>query len=111
MLDHLADLESDFSRFHGIDDIYSMPGPKFLAFCWRIAAYDGMMARRIEAQNHKPEPVPTRTEQAPPAPARSNGPGRPPMPKGANDVSLAAFTLMHPDLVQRTRVSRSDDTN
>lgn len=86
--------------------MYAMPGPKFLAFCWRIAAYDGMLARRIEAQNHKPEPAPPRAEKATAAPTRSNGPGRPPVPRGANDVSLAALHLMHPDLVERTRVPK-----
>lgn len=50
MLDHLDDLESDFSAVHGIDDIYDLPGPQFFAWAWRIPSYQGVMRTLIEAE-------------------------------------------------------------
>jgi hypothetical protein len=47
VLDHLDDLESDFSAIHRIDDIYSMRSRKFFTFAKRIAAYQGAMAARV----------------------------------------------------------------
>lgn len=43
VLDYLDDLESDFSAIHGIDDMYSLPGPKFFKFAYRMGAYKGVM--------------------------------------------------------------------
>jgi hypothetical protein len=63
VLHYLPDLESDFSVFHRVDDMYSMHGPTFLAFAWRIAAYDGMMARRVDAQEREPDVVRPQSRQ------------------------------------------------
>ena len=49
VLDYLDDLESDFSVLHRVDDIYSMPGAKFLRMACRITAYVGVMQARADA--------------------------------------------------------------
>ena len=48
MRDHLADLASDFSAVHGIRDMLSLPGPVFFAFAYRLSAYQGVMAARVQ---------------------------------------------------------------
>lgn len=47
MLDYLADLESDFSVFHRVDDMYGMEARDFLRKAVRITAYQGVMAVRV----------------------------------------------------------------
>jgi hypothetical protein len=46
VLDHLADLRSDFSVFHRIDDIESMGSVRFFQMAYRITAYSGVMSSR-----------------------------------------------------------------
>lgn len=49
MLEHLRDLESDFSAIHGIQinidtgDYGGLSGPKFFRMCYRIGAYPGVI--------------------------------------------------------------------
>lgn len=50
MLDHLADLEADFRAIYRIDDMRSLSGPRFFRLAWRVAAYSGVMAARVNAQ-------------------------------------------------------------
>lgn len=57
MIHYLDDLESDFSRFHRIDDIYQMDGPRFMRLAWRVSAYQGVMALRLNAQQPRDEEV------------------------------------------------------
>lgn len=105
VLRHLDDLESDFSVFHRIDDMRAMPGPKFLKYAWRIAAYDGMMARRIEAQQDEPTPRPRPAESSggpDPTPGISFTPERPAagrLPPGTRMVPVSALALQPPDPV------------
>ena len=47
--DHLADLESDLSVLHRVDDVWSMPGAKFLRLAKRTVAYRGVMNARAQA--------------------------------------------------------------
>ena len=47
--DYIADLESDLSAVHRIDDMWSMPGPKFLRLAVRTVAYRGVMQARAQA--------------------------------------------------------------
>lgn len=92
MIDYLDDLESDFSRFHRIDDIYELDGPRFMRLAWRISVYGGVMALRVQNQ----EPA---TETAAPTPAvAAPGTGH------SNVVDLAAFTAMHTGLIDRKKV-------
>lgn len=54
MLEHLDDIESDMSVFHRVDDIYKMEGPRFFRMAFRLAAYSGVMAARLQAEHDKP---------------------------------------------------------
>lgn len=47
--DHIADLESDLSVLHRVDDMWSMPGAKFLRLAKRTVAYRGVMQARAQA--------------------------------------------------------------
>lgn len=42
----MADIESDMSAIHRIEDAYSLPGPRFFRLAWRLAAYQGCMRDR-----------------------------------------------------------------
>lgn len=50
MLKHIRDIESDLSAFHRIDDIWTMNGPRFFAFAYRLPAYKGVMRALAEKQ-------------------------------------------------------------
>ena len=47
-LSHLDDLRSDFSVLHRVDEVEQMPGPRFFAYCYRLSAYQGVIA--VEAR-------------------------------------------------------------
>lgn len=67
---YLDDLESDFSVFHRVDDIWALPGPVFFKRAWRLPAYRGVMRERYLAE---------RDEEQPARPTRAAAPaGRPP---------------------------------
>jgi hypothetical protein len=53
VLDHLDDLESDFSVFHRIDNMYDLPAREFLAKAERLAAYTGVMQARVVAEERE----------------------------------------------------------
>lgn len=108
VLHHLADLESDFSRFHGITDMYSMPGPRFFQFAWRIAAYDGMMARRVEAQRDRGDAGPAGESPTRTRSTRATSQVGPGIPADAEVVPLAAMSLTHGDLFEITRAPRTE---
>jgi hypothetical protein len=55
VLEHLADLASDFSAIHGIRDMLSLPGPVFFALAYRLSAYQGVMAARAAEREDAPE--------------------------------------------------------
>jgi hypothetical protein len=48
VVDHLDDLDSDFSVLHGEGDALSLPAPRFFARAARLAAYPGVMRLRVE---------------------------------------------------------------
>ncbi len=52
-LDHLDDLESDFSAIHGISDMLAMPAPKFFRMAERLPAYRGMVRNVVEQEAHR----------------------------------------------------------
>jgi hypothetical protein len=52
----LDDIESDLSVFHRIDDPYSLDGPRYFRYAWRLAAYQGVMQARVNAQQQDSEP-------------------------------------------------------
>lgn len=57
MVDHLDDLESDFSVFHRVDDMYSMPARRFVSLANRLPAYQGVMTIRAEEQADRSAPA------------------------------------------------------
>lgn len=97
MIDYLADLESDFSRFHRVDDIHELDGPRFFRMAWRISAYGGVMAMRLEAQQHDAGPYPAETDRAPTV-------NRAAAPDRTNVIELAAFMVSQPDVIDRVKV-------
>jgi hypothetical protein len=52
VLAHLADLESDFSAIHRIDDMYALDGPTFMRMAFRLPVYQGVMRQRLLLQDH-----------------------------------------------------------
>jgi hypothetical protein len=77
---HLADIESDMSVFHRVDDIWAMPPARFFMLAYRLPAYRGAMREvaLAEQRDREPEgrPVAARPTAAPAprAPAASNRP-------------------------------------
>lgn len=52
MLSHRADLDADFRVFYrtSLEDAeHLMSGPEFFALAYRVSAYQGVMAARLEA--------------------------------------------------------------
>jgi hypothetical protein len=60
VLDSLDDLESDFSVFHRVEDMYALPTPKFFRLASRLFAYEGVLRRRLisETQHQHEEQEP-----------------------------------------------------
>jgi hypothetical protein len=58
VLGYLPDLESDFSAFHRVDDIYLMSSARFFILANRLPAYQGVLAARVmqEQEDQKPAP-------------------------------------------------------
>lgn len=96
VVDHIADVESDFAVLHQVDDPLSLSGPEFFRKANRLPAYRGVMRARVEQAQH-------RTDSAggvyrPPASRPGSG-----KPERAQEVPLAAVYAMHPDLIERRR--------
>lgn len=53
VLDHLDDLESDFSAIHGIGDMWAMPSPKFFRLAERMPHYPGALRDYVEQEAHR----------------------------------------------------------
>lgn len=88
VLDHLEDLESDFSVFHRVEDINSLDGPRFFRLALRIFAYEGVMAARLMQQDQD-----------------NSGSNRSSNSRGSAKKQVANVTqmsLMHPGLIERT---------
>jgi hypothetical protein len=84
VVDHLADIESDFSVFHRVDDPLALAGPEFFRKAYRLGAYSGVMAARIAAQKDHSQPAGSRT-------------GGREQPK---QVPLTQLRAIHPDLIE-----------
>jgi hypothetical protein len=81
---HLADIESDMSALHRVDDIRPMKPTRFFALAWRLPYYAGVMQARAMA---------ARQDDAPPGrqPARAVAP-RTPQP-GRREVPATRTAL------------------
>lgn len=57
MLEARRDLDADFRRFYRLSPAEAMElsGPEYLALAWRVPAYDGVTAVRLQqwAKEHK----------------------------------------------------------
>jgi hypothetical protein len=85
-VNHLADIESDFSVFHRVDDPLALAGPEFFRKAVRLAAYTGVMAARVAAQHERSQPLA----------ATGRGAG-----SEVRTVSLDTMMAQHPDLIDR----------
>lgn len=43
-------MRSDFSVLHRVADIDELPGPRFFAYCYRLTAYQGVIANAWQRQ-------------------------------------------------------------
>ena len=103
VVDHLEDLESDFSVFHRVDDLGTLDGPRFFRLALRIFAYDGVMAARLAALDDTDTPAP------------GAGPGSVdaalagPIPEGGRtrrgDMDVDELAVIAPGLIERTEVN------
>ncbi len=54
-VDHEADIASDLSAFHRVDDVSTIDGPRYFALAQRLSAYGGVigaiMAERQRREN------------------------------------------------------------
>lgn len=58
VLNHLGDLESDFSVFHRVADIYEMPSLRFFRLAERIFFYEGACLGRARTEYAEANPQP-----------------------------------------------------
>lgn len=86
VIDHVDDLESDFSVFHRVDDLHALPAARFFRLAARIFAYEGVMTARYVAETEKT--------------ARRHG-GTAQQVKRA---SVSEMALTHPGVFDRTEV-------
>ena len=47
-IDYEADIASDLSAFHRVDDPMQIDGPRYFSLAIRLAAYSGVLAARAE---------------------------------------------------------------
>jgi hypothetical protein len=78
VVDYLEDIKSDFSRFHRIENIFALTGPRFCSLAFRIVNYGGVVHAVAQRQNEE--------EQA----RRPGGP----TPFGATEVPAEAAIAM-----------------
>lgn len=93
--------------FHRAEDIYAMWGPDVLRKAYRITAYKGMLALRLEVQRQSaaPESAPARPPGASTRrPAATSRPAAGRLPEGAKVVPVAAMAMKMPGLFERRRV-------
>lgn len=57
VLDYEADIESDLSAFHRVDDPMTMDGPRYFRLALRLAAYMGVMAARAQERDQQERPT------------------------------------------------------
>jgi ribonuclease BN (tRNA processing enzyme) len=84
VVDHLADIESDFSVFHRVDDPLALAGPEFFRKAYRLGAYSGVMAVRIAAQKDRSRPAESRIASG----------------ERPKQVPLTELRAIHPDLIE-----------
>lgn len=77
-IDYEADIESDLSVFHRIDDPMSIDGPRYFRLVLRLPAYMGVMqARAADEREEGGQSYQSYQSPGHPAPANSGTPERP----------------------------------
>ena len=66
VLDHWADIESDMSVFHRIDDVDQMDAPRFFQLARRLIHYRGALRDRLMEEANGSQPAPGVAGQAAP---------------------------------------------
>lgn len=92
-----------------------MPGPRFFAYARRIAAYRGMLSRRLDLQQERERKQAERaTVAAPPPPgastrppARSTRPAAGRLPEGASVVPASVMAMQMPGLFEMRRAPKA----
>jgi hypothetical protein len=94
VLAHEADIDADFLAIYGIDlEQVDLTGPRYFALAYRLTAYQGVMAARVDEEQDRPQArsTPTRTSTT----AAPEGRGT----SEATEVSLTQFRAKFPGLV------------
>lgn len=53
MTEHEADIESDLSAFHRVDDPMTLDGPRYFRLAFRLTAYAGVLAAKAYAESRE----------------------------------------------------------
>jgi hypothetical protein len=92
-LDHKEDIDADFLAIYGIDLLeQEVAGPRYFALAYRLTAYQGVMAARLEEQRDRQPSSNTATRTRDEAPPQQGG-------GETKEVSLTAFRVMFPGIV------------
>jgi hypothetical protein len=73
-VDYEADIASDLSAFHRVDDPMTIDGPRYFSLANRLSAYSGVMAARAEKLRQDEREGVSVAQGA--APTQSSGPSR-----------------------------------
>lgn len=73
-LDYEADIASDLSAFHRVDDPMTLDGPRYFSLAPRLTAYSGVMAARAEKLRQDEENGVSEAHVAAPSQSRPDAP-------------------------------------
>lgn len=88
---YLPDLESDFSVFHRVDDMYALPAAVFVSRAERMYAYKGALRMRAEMESSDSRSSTTSTQQ----------PAARPVDDWPREMDLAALMVTQPGLIEK----------
>ncbi|GGW15745.1 hypothetical protein GCM10018980_51910 [Streptomyces capoamus] len=94
VLTHLDDIDADFLAIYGLDlEQVEIPARRYFSLAYRLTAYQGVMAARVEEERDEPpaSTTPTRTSTTAPPPRQGAG--------ETTEVSLTQFRAQFPGLV------------
>ena len=87
-VDHEADIASDLSAFHRVDDPLALDGPRYFALAQRVGAYRGVMHAIYTARAQREHD--SRNGGPSTAPGRSSASSQP--SRVSEDVALAQLS-------------------
>lgn len=88
-VDYEADIASDLSAFHRIDDPMTIDGPRYFLLAVRLAAYTGVLAARAEKLRQDEESGVSGAHSA--APTHSGRSATPDKPSRVSDDAAIAM--------------------